>query len=99
MTQATGKGSAEGGVDLWIGGARVPPSTGQYFIDRNPENDQPFARIAEASAADIDRAVQAAQAAFDENRNRLAADREAWLSKAAGLFEKYRDDFVNILVD
>lgn len=99
MTQATGKGSAEGGVDLWIGGAQVPPSTGQYFIDRNPENDQPFARIAEASAADIDRAVQAAQTAFDENRNRLAADREAWLSKAAGLFEKYRDDFVNILVD
>jgi vanillin dehydrogenase len=86
-------------VDLWIGGARVAPSTGRYFIDRNPEDDRPYARVAEGSAADIDRAVQSAHAAFADYRRTLAAEREAWLSRAAALIERDRGEFVDILID
>ncbi|MCU0990716.1 MAG: aldehyde dehydrogenase family protein, partial [Xanthomonadales bacterium] len=70
-------------ADLWIGGTRVPPSTGKYFIDRNPEDDSTYAQVAEAGVADVERAVQAAQASFEAYRQTLAADREAWLSRAA----------------
>ena len=86
-------------TDLWIGGARVSPSSGQYFIDRNPEDDSPYARVAEGSVADVDRAVQSAHTAFASYSKTLAADREAWLCRAAALIEKYRDELVDILID
>lgn len=86
-------------TDLWIGGERVAPSSGQYFTDRNPEDDSPYARVAEGSAADIDRAVQSAHAAFASYSKTLAADREAWLCRAAALIEKYREELVGILID
>jgi acyl-CoA reductase-like NAD-dependent aldehyde dehydrogenase len=89
----------DGTVDLWIGGARVAPAAGQYFTDRNPEDDSSYARVADAGAADVDHAVQAAHAAFASYGRTLAADREAWLSRAAALIEKYRGEFVDILID
>lgn len=86
-------------VDLWIGGARVAPTSGRYFIDRNPEDDSPYAEVAEGGPQDIDSAVQAAEQAFQANRSRLAAEREGWLCKAAELMEARRGEFVDILID
>jgi acyl-CoA reductase-like NAD-dependent aldehyde dehydrogenase len=86
-------------ADLWIGGTRVPPTTGKYFIDRNPEDDSTYAQVAEAGVADVDRAVQAAQASFEAYRQTLAADREAWLSRAAAIVERRRGEFVDVLTD
>lgn len=86
-------------VDLWIGGARVAPSSGEYFIDRNPEDDSAYARVAAANAADVDRAVQSAHAAFAGYGKTLAAEREAWLCRAAALIEQQRDEFVGLLID
>ncbi|MBN8969132.1 MAG: aldehyde dehydrogenase family protein [Rhizobiales bacterium] len=90
--------SGVGATDLWIGGSRIPPTSGKYFIDRNPEDDSPYARVAEGSADDIDRAVQNAHAAFATYSKTLACEREAWLCRAAALVEKYRDDFIDILI-
>lgn len=90
--------SGVGVTDLWIGGSRIPPTSGKYFIDRNPEDDSPYARVAEGSADDIDRAVQNAHAAFATYSKTLACEREAWLCRAAALVEKYRDDFIDILI-
>ena len=89
----------EQATDLWICGERVAPSSGQYFTDRNPEDDSPYARVAEGSVVDIDRAVQSAHAAFATYGKTLAADREAWLCRAAALIEKYREELVDILID
>ena len=89
----------EQATDLWICGERVAPSSGQYFTDRNPEDDSPYARVAEGSIADINRAVQSAHAAFASYSKTLAADREAWLCRAAALIEKYREELVGILID
>lgn len=91
-------GSEVQSIDLWIGGERSAPSTGRYFTDNNPENDTPYARVAEGAAEDIDRAVRTAHEAFGSYGKSMALEREAWLSKAAALVEKYRDDFLDILV-
>lgn len=85
-------------IDLWIGGARVAPGTGRYFTDNNPDDDSCYARVAEGDANDIDRAVRNADEAFKTYGKTMALEREAWLSKAAALVEKYRDDFLDILV-
>lgn len=89
----------ERAVDLWIGGARVAPSSGDYFIDRNPEDDSTYARVAAANVADVDRAVQSAHAAFATYGRTLAAEREAWLCRAAALIEQQREEFVALLID
>lgn len=48
-----------------IGNAWVPPVSGRVIDVISPIDGQPFARIADSDAADIDAAVTAARAAFD----------------------------------
>lgn len=86
-------------TELWIGGEHVPPSSGEYFDDLNPDDNSLYARVASATPADMDKAVRTALDAFKRNRGRLAAEREAWLSKAAELVERDRQEYIDILVD
>ena len=51
--------------DLFIGGKFVVPSSGKYFDSINPANEQKLAEIAQANAADVDAAYQAAKKAYD----------------------------------
>lgn len=85
--------------DLWIGGRFLPSTSGRYFDDRNPEDDSVIARIAEGTPQDVDAAVQAAQAAFASYGRTLAAQREGWLSRAAEILDRRRQEFVDILID
>ncbi|MGH7643944.1 MAG: aldehyde dehydrogenase family protein, partial [Gemmatimonadales bacterium] len=56
---------AHGGeLGLFIGGRWVPPETGQTFETINPATTERLARVAQAGPTDVDRAVQAARAAF-----------------------------------
>ncbi len=48
----------------YIGGVRVPPAAGAYFPSENPYDGAAWAEIARGDAADVDRAVAAARAAF-----------------------------------
>ncbi|CAN5670422.1 aldehyde dehydrogenase family protein [soil metagenome] len=50
---------------LFIGGEWREPVDGEYFDSINPANATPLAKIAQASAADVDAAVAAARAAFE----------------------------------
>ncbi len=86
-------------TELWIGGEHVPPSSGKYFDDLNPDDDTVYSRVASGTAEDMDKAVRTAFAAFKSNQHWLAADRERWLSKAAELVERDRQDYIDILVD
>ena len=49
---------------MYIGGAWVDPESNQYFESDNPYTGQPWALIPRGTAADADRAVQAARKAF-----------------------------------
>ncbi len=83
----------------WIGGASVPPESGQYLDDLNPEDDAVFARLAAGTTDDVAKAVDTAHQAFASFSKSLAAEREAILSRTAELLERNRQEFVDILID
>lgn len=84
---------------LWIGGRSVPPASGRHFDDRNPDDDTLYSRVAEASAQEMEQAIQVADEAFHANQHWLAADRERWLCRAAELVERDRQEYIDILID
>ena len=86
-------------LNHWIGGESVAPASGNYFDDLNPADDSVYARAAEGSAEDVNRAVEAAHAAFASYRQTLPKQREAWLNRAADLIEAQREEFLDILID
>ncbi len=49
---------------LWIDGDWVEPEGGRVFVSENPATEEPLCEVASASAADVDRAVQAARGAL-----------------------------------
>jgi len=85
--------------ELWIGGEHVAPSSGKYFDDLNPMDDSLYSRVAEATADDMNKAVEVAHQAYLENKHLLARDREAWFMRAASLVERDFGEYVDILVD
>ncbi|MEH6638488.1 MAG: aldehyde dehydrogenase family protein [Porticoccaceae bacterium] len=85
--------------DLWINGQHTKPETGKYFDVLNPLDDSLYCKAAEAGEADINKAVAAAHACFQNYGQSLAKDREAMLCKAADLLERDRNEFADILVD
>ena len=86
-------------LEHWIDGSMSPSDSKLHLDDLNPDDDSVYARLAAGTTSDIDRAVQTAQAAFPEYSKLLASEREAILSRAAGLVEQHRDEFVEILID
>ena len=50
----------------YIGGEYTEPAEGKYFENTSPIDGKPFTEIPRSTEADIDRAVVAAQKAFDE---------------------------------
>ena len=50
----------------YIGGEYTEPAEGRYFENTSPIDGKPFTEIPRSTEADIDRAVAAAQKAFDE---------------------------------
>ena len=57
----------------FIAGAWVPALSGQVITLKNPSDGSPLCNIARGNAADIDRAVMAAEAALDGAWGKLAA--------------------------
>ncbi len=52
----------------WIGGKAVPAASGARFETVNPATGQVLTDVARGAAADVDRAVASARAAFEEGR-------------------------------
>src|ERR1041384_5298602 len=55
-------------TDAFIDGAFRPAASGERFVTENPATGRPLAEIAAGDAADVDAAVKAARAAFEEHR-------------------------------
>ena len=56
---------------MFINGEWVNSDTKKTFETLNPENNKPWAIVPEASANDVDKAVQAAQKAFEGEWSKL----------------------------
>ena len=83
----------------WINGQPTPSDSARHMDDLNPDDDSVYVRLAAGTESDIETAVQTAQTAFQTYSKTLASEREAILSRTAGLVEKHRQEFVDILID
>ena len=83
---------------LFIGGDWVEPKSNERISVVDPATGREIAQVADANAADVDRAVAAARAAFDKGpwAEMLPVDREALLWKLSDLIEKNLDELAEI---
>jgi aldehyde dehydrogenase (NAD+) len=79
---------------LWIGNEWVDAASGDTFPTVNPATGEVITEVAEAAAADIDRAVESARSAFAQRRWRdmNPHKRSAILWRLADLIEQHADE-------
>jgi len=79
---------------LIINGEAVDAASGKTFTTFNPATEEPICAVAEAGVEDVDRAVQAARAAFDGGpwSKMRAAERQRILTKLGDLILANADE-------
>jgi aldehyde dehydrogenase len=77
--------------DNFIGGEFVPPVGGEYFANVSPVIGQPFTEVARSTAADVDRALDAAHKARAAWGRTSAAQRAAVLNTIADRMQEKID--------
>jgi (Z)-2-((N-methylformamido)methylene)-5-hydroxybutyrolactone dehydrogenase len=84
--------------DHYIGGEWVAPSSGEYFESTNPATCTPLYSAARGDAADVDRAVRAARATFEDPRWRdLSQTRRGHLLRRLGdLIGEHADELARM---
>jgi acyl-CoA reductase-like NAD-dependent aldehyde dehydrogenase len=86
-------------AQLYINGSWSAAEGGATFIDANPEDDQPYAEAARASASDVLRAVYIAEKACAAYGSTTPKEREFWLMQAAHLMAERKSQFIDVLID
>ncbi|HEY1640221.1 MAG TPA: aldehyde dehydrogenase family protein [Streptosporangiaceae bacterium] len=79
---------------LFINGEFAPAANGRQFATVNPATEEQLAQVAEAGQADIDRAVAAATAAFEQSWRPLpGAERAKYLFRIARILQERAREF------
>ncbi|BCZ85408.1 betaine-aldehyde dehydrogenase (plasmid) [Paraburkholderia terrae] len=78
-------------TQLFIGGRFVPSVSGETLPTLNPHDNSIIAEVSMAGRADVDRAVEAARAAFPKWSNLAAAERGRLLLKLADAIDANAD--------
>jgi len=74
---------------LFIGGEFVEPASGQYFETINPATEETLAKVADANAEDVDRAVKAARKAYEKYWRKLPGiERGKYIYRIARLIQE-----------
>ncbi len=74
---------------LFINGEFSDPSSHETFVTLNPATEEPLANVAQASSADVDRAVYAARRAYDAVWSKTTgAERSKYLFRIARLIQE-----------
>ncbi|MGA2184002.1 MAG: aldehyde dehydrogenase family protein [Bryobacteraceae bacterium] len=83
---------------LLINNLWVDSESGKTFPTINPATGEEICQVAEADAADVDKAVRAARAAFERGpwRKMAAAQRGVLLNRLADLIEKHADELAQL---
>src|ERR1700694_5057063 len=81
---------------LYIGGKFVPAEDGATLPSLNPHDNTPLADVSMAGKADIDKAVEAARAAFPRWSRFAAADRGRLLLKLADKIEERAEELARL---
>ena len=84
--------------DLVIGGERPGAADGRTFETLDPATGEAIAVVAQAGAEDVDRAVRAARAAFEDGpwASMAAADRGGLIERLAQLVEEHADELAEL---
>jgi len=86
-----------GPTKLLINNRWVDSASGKTFPTVNPSTGEEICRVAEADAADVDKAVSAARAAFDGPWRRIsAAERGKLMNRLADLIEQNADQLARL---
>jgi gamma-glutamyl-gamma-aminobutyraldehyde dehydrogenase len=85
-------------TDAFIDGRFRPAASGARFVTENPATGQPLAEVAAGDATDVDDAVRAARAAFDDGRwsRQSPSDRKHVLLRLADLIEANLEELATI---
>jgi aldehyde dehydrogenase (NAD+) len=83
---------------LLINGRWVSSESGKTFATVNPSTGEEICQVAEANAADVEKAVRAARAAFDQGpwRKTTASERGRLLHRLADLIETHSDELARL---
>jgi len=79
-----------------INGELVDSADGQTSDLVNPSNEEAFATAQVSTSEDVDRAMRAAETAFETWRDATPADRQKALLKLADAMEQRADEFVRV---
>jgi aldehyde dehydrogenase (NAD+) len=83
--------------DLFINGKFVKPSSGKYFETINPATEEKIAEVAEANAADVDKAVKAARNAYEKVWKKMpAAERAKYIFRISRMIQERAREFAVI---
>jgi aldehyde dehydrogenase (NAD+) len=86
-------------IGLYIGGEWRESASGETFETRNPTTGEPLAEVPAGTAADVDRAVEAAWTAYDERwAGTEPADRQRLLETMADRVEENAEAFARLEV-
>ncbi len=86
-------------LKFYINGAWVDPVTPKMLDVINPATEEPFAKISMGSAADVDRAVAAARAAFPAFSQTSKAERLRLLRRILEIYDQRIDDIAKAISD
>src|SRR5258706_8626996 len=75
--------------DLFINGEWQKPLSNKYFDTINPANEEKLGEVAEANAADVDRAVKAARNAYEKVWKKMRAkERTKYIFRIASMLQE-----------
>src|SRR5437588_11321067 len=84
-------------VRNYVGGEWVDAEPGETQEVHNPATDEVIARVPLGSAADVDRAVKAAQAAFPAWRATPPMDSARYFFKLRSLLDEQKEDLARLV--
>ena len=80
--------------DLFINGEFIPAVDGKYFDTINPSNEKKIAEVAEAGKADIEKAVDSAQKAYEKTWSKMhPKERGKYIYRIARLLQERAREF------
>jgi len=82
---------------LVIAGIEAPAASGRSTLSVNPWTGEPYAEVAAGGAADVERAVSAAAAAFDSWAAAKPAERRDILLRAAELLSRRAPEVIALM--
>ncbi len=85
-----------GHTNHWIDGSEVAPSSGEYLPTLDPMTKEPWWAIASGDAADVERAVAAAERAFTSWRRTAPGERADILWRLGDFIGQYADELADL---